>query len=436
MHSNDWNHDSAGNITVPVTTHHVATYPNDLTGTTINLTYNGYGDSDAMVPLPDAVLVAAWSSYAADASVLAYDTNPAPEGGQIVFFCFNYAAAGPERVDLLENAVLWLLTPELGECAVSGTVTLDGMSDHSGISVRAVPAGPSTVTGTDGTYQLDGLFAGPYTIIAEKEGWSVGAVEVVTVEGQDLTGIDMVLTPVTVSEFCDSPGAPINDYQTTTCTMDVLVEPTLVISELAVFINITHTYQGDLHVTVIAPDGAEVILHGGTGGSADNIYGWYPDQLTPVGDLGAFIGHGMAGTWTLDGLRRCRRRPGHRQRVVPALHPRRGRSHRRRRRRGRASGLPLVPELSEPLQPAHQHPLRPAARGSGEPADLRSGGPPGARAGERGAAGRDAHRALGRHGRRRAPGGERRLLLPADHRRRHSPPTRWCWSSRGAEGVD
>ena len=56
MHSTQWGGDSVGNITVGMTSHYVATHPNDLTGTTISLTYSGYGDSDGMVPLPDAEL--------------------------------------------------------------------------------------------------------------------------------------------------------------------------------------------------------------------------------------------------------------------------------------------------------------------------------------------------------------------------------------------
>jgi len=252
-----------------------------------------------MAPLPDADLVAAWSSYPSDASVIAYDTNPAPEGGQIVFFTFCYAAAGVERVDLLENAVLWLLTPELGDCAVQGTVLLDGMSDHSGITVRAVPGGGSTVTGADGSYALNGLYAGAYTVIAGKDGWSTDAVEVNLSDGEILTGVDMLLTPVTTSEFCDSPNAPIYDNQTTTCTMTIPPSSDAVVSELAVFLDITHTYQGDLDITLTSPSGVSVVLHNRSGGSTDNIYGWYPDDLEPDGNLEDFIGVHIAGVWTL-----------------------------------------------------------------------------------------------------------------------------------------
>jgi subtilisin-like proprotein convertase family protein len=36
-------------------------------------------------------------------------------------------------------------------------------------------------------------------------------------------------------------------------------------------VHITHTYRGDLVVTLLAPDGSAYVLHNRTGGSADNL---------------------------------------------------------------------------------------------------------------------------------------------------------------------
>jgi len=299
MHSNDWNHDSSGNIQVDATSHYVATHPNNLAGSTLTVTYAGYGDSDAMVPLADAVKVASWTTYPTDASVIAYDPNPSPIGGQIVFFSFNYSAVGTGRVDLLQNAVIWLLTPEYGDCGVQGTVLLQGETDHSGTTVRAVPNGGTTVTAADGSYALDGLYAGDYTIIATKDGWSVGAVEVTLSEGQILTGVDMLLTPVSISEYCEQPNAPISDNQTTTDTCIIPAGDDATITQLEVYVNISHSYIGDLVVSVTSPAGTTVVLHSRSGGSTDNLVGWYPSEIQPVGNLDSFIGQHIAGTWTL-----------------------------------------------------------------------------------------------------------------------------------------
>ena len=84
MHSNDWNHDSAGNVEVADASLYILNNPNPACQP-LTITYTGYGDSDAMVPLPDAVMPMNWSDYPTDAAMITYDPNPAPEGGQIVF---------------------------------------------------------------------------------------------------------------------------------------------------------------------------------------------------------------------------------------------------------------------------------------------------------------------------------------------------------------
>ena len=65
-------------------------------------------------------------------------------------------------------------------------------------------------------------------------------------------------------------------------------------------LNITHTYIGDLIVKLTSPDNVTVILHNRTGGTAENIVGNYPGTLTPNQGLGAFTGHPLDGTWTLN----------------------------------------------------------------------------------------------------------------------------------------
>ena len=58
------------------------------------------------------------------------------------------------------------------------------------------------------------------------------------------------------------------------------------ISEVEVFVDITHTYQGDLIVTLTSPAGTDVILHSRTGSPTDDLYGWYPADLAPGGGPG------------------------------------------------------------------------------------------------------------------------------------------------------
>ena len=91
LHTNDWNHDNSGDVQVGDPDAYILNNPNHACGD-MALTYDGYGDSDAMVPLPGAAMPLTWSSYPTDAAMITFDPNPAPEGGQIVYFCFNYLA--------------------------------------------------------------------------------------------------------------------------------------------------------------------------------------------------------------------------------------------------------------------------------------------------------------------------------------------------------
>ncbi|MBD3335544.1 MAG: T9SS type A sorting domain-containing protein, partial [Candidatus Eisenbacteria bacterium] len=71
------------------------------------------------------------------------------------------------------------------------------------------------------------------------------------------------------------------------------------VSMIEVYVDITHTYIGDLIVRLQSPEGTTVTLHDRSGGSADNLVGWYPSELTPAESLDAFIGETTDGTWTL-----------------------------------------------------------------------------------------------------------------------------------------
>src|SRR3954468_21589011 len=79
---------------------------------------------------------------------------------------------------------------------------------------------------------------------------------------------------------------------------------------------ITHTYDGDLTVTLIAPDGTRVTLVDQRGGSSDNFVNTtvtaaqgspiatgtapFSGTFTSEGDIDALIGHQQQGTWKLE----------------------------------------------------------------------------------------------------------------------------------------
>ncbi len=61
-------------------------------------------------------------------------------------------------------------------------------------------------------------------------------------------------------------------------------------SNAQVAVNIVHTYQGDLKVDLVAPDGSVYVLHNRTGGAADNIVQTYTVNLSS---------EALNGTWKL-----------------------------------------------------------------------------------------------------------------------------------------
>jgi subtilisin-like proprotein convertase family protein len=75
--------------------------------------------------------------------------------------------------------------------------------------------------------------------------------------------------------------------------------PTLEIDEVNAYVDVTHPYKGDLAITLRSPSGTPVVLHDRTGGSADNVIGWFDAQITPAEPLARFVGEDAAGTWTL-----------------------------------------------------------------------------------------------------------------------------------------
>lgn len=69
------------------------------------------------------------------------------------------------------------------------------------------------------------------------------------------------------------------------------------ISDIKVRLDISHSYIGDLRVTLIAPSGVAVVLHNRSGGNTDNLQRLYSVQNTP--NLRSLVGQATAGEWQL-----------------------------------------------------------------------------------------------------------------------------------------
>lgn len=96
-----------------------------------------------------------------------------------------------------------------------------------------------------------------------------------------------------------NPGLAIASNTTVEDTISISGCSTL--ANVGVYVLIPHTYIGDLIVTLESPAGTSVTLHDRSGGTTENIIGWYPSTLTVEGpgSLSDFVGEDANGNWKL-----------------------------------------------------------------------------------------------------------------------------------------
>ena len=108
--------------------------------------------------------------------------------------------------------------------------------------------------------------------------------------------IDLGETMCEATAATDLPQA-ILDYQT--LASEIRIANGTEIHEVRVFVDMTHSFIGDLSVELSSPQGTAVLLHNRTGSGTDDIYGTFGVDLTPAEPLSAFEDEPSAGGWTL-----------------------------------------------------------------------------------------------------------------------------------------
>ncbi|TVT72102.1 MAG: S8 family serine peptidase [Denitromonas halophila] len=106
-----------------------------------------------------------------------------------------------------------------------------------------------------------------------------------------------VLVPPRTVFVEDAPGMAIPDNRAAGITRTLAVSEAGAIAAIAVALDITHTYIGDLRVTLHSPGGTAVVLHSRSGGGTDNLRATYASADVAV--LQALAGEPIAGTWKL-----------------------------------------------------------------------------------------------------------------------------------------
>ncbi|MDI6804396.1 MAG: M20/M25/M40 family metallo-hydrolase [Bacteroidota bacterium] len=88
------------------------------------------------------------------------------------------------------------LEPQL-PTAVSGTVTLAGQTDHSGVTIAIVGQGLNTTTNAAGYYTITGISAGNITVRASKAGYKVTSKDTTIANGESII-VDLALPVETI----------------------------------------------------------------------------------------------------------------------------------------------------------------------------------------------------------------------------------------------
>ena len=95
-----------------------------------------------------------------------------------------------------------------------------------------------------------------------------------------------------------TPGRTIPDNESAGISDTIDIAEALIISGAKVGVDITHTYRGDLRVTLTTPWGAEIVLHPkNQGGNAADLRLTYDETLLPA--LATLRGQSTQGAWRL-----------------------------------------------------------------------------------------------------------------------------------------
>ncbi|MCG2826683.1 MAG: fibronectin type III domain-containing protein, partial [Thermoplasmatales archaeon] len=111
-----------------------------------------------------------------------------------------------------------------------------------------------------------------------------------------------------VTNTTDEDNLPIPDNIPAGVTSNLILSDNIMIDSIKVYLRINHTYVSNLIVKLSHPDNTTATLFNRSGGSDDNIWGWYegntftPDSdgsvnLQPVDDLSVFKNKGSKGVW-------------------------------------------------------------------------------------------------------------------------------------------
>ncbi len=220
-------------------------------------------------------------------------------------------AVGIQPVNQL---AIWFAPSATG--SISGTVTDENAAPVPNARVRITQTGATAYTDAQGNYTFPMVAVGTYSMTATRHGYDPDSENnVVVTDGQN-TDVDFQLTSQGLVIFTsnDVPQT-ISPTGTPTVTSTLTIDEAASIEDLDVMVNITHTYVGDLRISLTSPDQITVVLFNRQGLGGDNFNSTifddegdstiaqgtppYEGSYIPVGSLGMFDSNNMLGEWTL-----------------------------------------------------------------------------------------------------------------------------------------
>jgi subtilisin-like proprotein convertase family protein/subtilisin family serine protease len=129
--------------------------------------------------------------------------------------------------------------------------------------------------------------------------WTLSVADVAPVDVGRLVRweLEATLADQAAVELEDAPGLGIPDNDATGIERVLAVTATGLVRDVTVGVDITHTFIGDLEVSLVPPVGAAVSLHRRIGGQADNLVTTFTTANTP--GLSALRGGPLQGQWKL-----------------------------------------------------------------------------------------------------------------------------------------
>lgn len=182
---------------------------------------------------------------------------------------------------------------------VSGTVTDSVTGQPLYASVEALNSGvePVYTDSLTGYYSIN-VYQGTYTMRVSSNGYRTVASDSVVVT-ESITE-DFQLVPLQVHYYTQLSSLPIPDNDGWVQSY-LDVPDSIGIEDMNVYVDVTHIYIGDLILKLVSPSSTQVTLHNRTGGSDDDILGWYDEDIIPdgPGEMSNFIEESANGQWAL-----------------------------------------------------------------------------------------------------------------------------------------